>query len=307
MTVQQDPVFSAILDRPSNWRDMGVSTIGVATVYVIALLGAIVLSKQPPPPVKEVPKKLTVTLFDAPKVAEFRSLGLAGGEDRGAIGAGESSAPVIKAPEPEAARVVAPTKSKKPVSAKAIPEDKPTATMGASVQPEVPKPTPATGGESVATAAPQAMPKAENTTPGAGTAGAGTGGVSGGSGGAGAGTNSGASGVAGGTGAGSRPGIVSGDTTVLPFMDGMTRPNLLSKVDPEYTKEARDANVSGLFISKCVIGTDGGLKRCKMVKGNPMMDQAVLNALSKWKYTPVVYQGKPVSVEYIIQVRLAAH
>jgi protein TonB len=305
VTAPHEPVFGAILERPSNWRNLSISTIGVATVYTITLLGALVLSKHVPPPPKEAPKKLTVTLFDAPKIAEFRSLGLAGGEDKGAIGAGESSAPIIKAPEPEAARMVASNKSKKPTSSKAIPEDKPTSKAGASVQADVPKPTPATGGEAVVASAPQAMPSPVNTTPGAGTAGSGSGGVAGGSGGAGSGTNAGSGGVAGGTGAGAKPGIVSGDTTVLPFMDGMTRPNLLSKVDPEYTREARDANVAGLFIGKCVIGTDGMLKRCKIVKGLPMMDQAVLSALTKWKYTPVIYQGKPVSVEYVIQVRLA--
>lgn len=88
-------------------------------------------------------------------------------------------------------------------------------------------------------------------------------------------------------------------------MDGMTRPKLLEMVEPSYTREARDAKVQGLFLAKCVITVSGSLQKCRVVKGLPLMDQAVLTALSRWRYTPVIYRGKPVAVDYVIQVRLA--
>jgi protein TonB len=119
------------------------------------------------------------------------------------------------------------------------------------------------------------------------------------------GTGSGSN-IGSGTGSG-KGGANSGESTVLPFMDGMTRPQLLSMIEPEYTREARDSNVKGLFVAKCVITTQGTLQRCRVVKGLPMMDQAVLAAISQWRYSPVVYQGKPVAVDYVIQVRLAGH
>jgi protein TonB len=97
---------------------------------------------------------------------------------------------------------------------------------------------------------------------------------------------------------------VSGDTTVLPFMDGMKRPSLVKQTEIEWTREARNANVTSLFLLKCVIQTDGSLERCKVVKGSPLMDQQVLAAVSKWRYTPVIYQGKAVPVEYVIPIRL---
>jgi protein TonB len=95
------------------------------------------------------------------------------------------------------------------------------------------------------------------------------------------------------------------DLTVMPFADGMTRPKLLDMVEPEYTREARDANVKGLFLAKCVITVRGTLQKCRVVKGLPMMDQAVLSALARWRYSPVIYQGRPVAVDYVIQLRLA--
>jgi outer membrane biosynthesis protein TonB len=107
------------------------------------------------------------------------------------------------------------------------------------------------------------------------------------------------------TGTGTSERESAGGSEVLPFMDGMTRPKLLSMVEPTYTREARDARVSGLFLAKCVITTTGTLHNCRVVKGLPLMDHAILNALSRWRYSPVIYQGKPVAVDYVIQVRLS--
>ena len=84
----------------------------------------------------------------------------------------------------------------------------------------------------------------------------------------------------------------------------MTRPTLVSKIDPTYTREALEARVEGLMLVKCVISTAGALQNCRVVKGLPHMDAAVLGALRGWRYTPVTYQGAPVSVDYVIPVRL---
>ena len=70
------------------------------------------------------------------------------------------------------------------------------------------------------------------------------------------------------------------------------------------TKEAREAHVQGLILAKCVITTAGRLRDCQIVKGIPLMDGQVLSALQKWRYEPVIYRNKPVSVRYLIPVRL---
>jgi protein TonB len=92
--------------------------------------------------------------------------------------------------------------------------------------------------------------------------------------------------------------------TVIPFGEGMTRPSLLSKVDPAYTREAIEAKVEGLMLVKCVITKQGALQRCRVVKGLPHMNDAVLTALASWRFTPITYQGQPVDVDYTIPVRL---
>lgn len=91
---------------------------------------------------------------------------------------------------------------------------------------------------------------------------------------------------------------------VLRFEEGMTRPTPLSAVAPAYTREALEAKVEGTVIAKCVVSLSGALTGCRIVKGVPHMDQAVLNALSASKYQPATLQGKPVAVDYIFTMRL---
>ena len=118
-------------------------------------------------------------------------------------------------------------------------------------------------------------------------------------------------GVEGGVVGGVKGGVVgnplgnAGNTSsVLAFGAGMTRPSLVSKQEPAYPREALVAKVGGLMLVKCVITLQGDLRNCRIVKGLPFMDAPVLKALASWRYTPVLFQGRPVSVEYVIPVRL---
>jgi protein TonB len=297
------PVFEAILHRQPAWQRLGTSTLAVFGVYIFLLGVAIALSWRTEPKQTKIPSKLVVTLFDAPKVAEVRSLGLAGGDSAGGTGGSEGAGPVLKAPEQRPAKPTPTAKAKVQAQAKAVPNEKPKDEVGAGVAlRDDPKPVPVapTPVESAAPAVGAASASASSPSGGAPQ------GVGGGQGGAGMGTGSGSGGTGAGNGAGTRAGTVSGDTQIMPFMDGMTRPTLLSKVDPVFSSEARHANVQGQILTKCVITTSGSLQRCRILKGIPLMDQAVLTALAQWRYSPVLYQGKQTAVEYLIPVRLAA-
>jgi TonB family protein len=84
----------------------------------------------------------------------------------------------------------------------------------------------------------------------------------------------------------------------------MTRPTPISAVAPAYTREALEARVEGTVIAKCVVTASGALTGCRIVKGVPHMDQAVLSALAASRYQPATLQGKPVSVDYVFTMRL---
>ena len=87
---------------------------------------------------------------------------------------------------------------------------------------------------------------------------------------------------------------------VLPFGEGMNRPQLVGGPEPVFPREAREAKVEGTLLAKCVITTEGALTGCRILKSLPFLDQPVLEALAQRRYTPVSFQGRPVAVEYVI-------
>ncbi|NOK11110.1 energy transducer TonB [Corallococcus exercitus] len=93
-------------------------------------------------------------------------------------------------------------------------------------------------------------------------------------------------------------------TDVLPFQGGMTPPRMLSGSQFSYTLEARRAGVEGMIIAKCVITTEGRVRDCRIIKGLPFMDDAVLESLYSRTYQPLTFQGRPVNVSYTFNIKL---
>jgi tRNA A-37 threonylcarbamoyl transferase component Bud32 len=93
---------------------------------------------------------------------------------------------------------------------------------------------------------------------------------------------------------------------VLPFGPEMTRPVLLSGAELVPPREALVTGVSGTVIAKCTITPEGTLRNCRIIKGLPYLDKAMLDMLATRRYSPVLYQGKPVSVEYVFNLKVAA-
>jgi protein TonB len=88
------------------------------------------------------------------------------------------------------------------------------------------------------------------------------------------------------------------------FGGGMKPPKLISGAPIQYTREALEARVQGLLVAKCVITREGEVETCKLIRGLPHMDVAVLSSLETRRYTPVTWQGKPISVSYIFNIKL---
>jgi serine/threonine-protein kinase len=100
------------------------------------------------------------------------------------------------------------------------------------------------------------------------------------------------------------PAAAAATSKVLPFQDGMSRPVPLSPPAPVYTREARAARVQGTVIAKCVITASGSLTGCRIIKGLPHMNEAVLAALQASRYRPVTFQGRPVAVDYVFSIKI---
>ena len=92
---------------------------------------------------------------------------------------------------------------------------------------------------------------------------------------------------------------------VMPFGSGMTPPRLVSEgVALRYTLDAVRAQVHGLLIARCTISREGDVGDCRIIRGLPFMDEAVLESLTSRHYTPVTFQGRTVSVKYTFNVNL---
>ena len=97
----------------------------------------------------------------------------------------------------------------------------------------------------------------------------------------------------------------SGSATIVEFDDvAMTRPAMISGPEPEYPPEAIERGIHGQMAVKCVVGADGGVRKCRVLKGLPFMNGAVLEALAQRRYRPATSHGKPVDVYYTFNLRL---
>jgi TonB family protein len=85
---------------------------------------------------------------------------------------------------------------------------------------------------------------------------------------------------------------------------GVSPPKAIYTPDPEYTPEARKANLRGRAILYCVVGTDGRLHDIHVERalGKGLDEQAVAT-LQKWTFQPAIKDGQPVPVRINVEVQ----
>jgi protein TonB len=77
---------------------------------------------------------------------------------------------------------------------------------------------------------------------------------------------------------------------------------LIYKVNPQYPPAARSARVQGSVVMRATIGTDGTIQQLRVVSGNPLLVNAAMDAVKKWRYRPYLLDGKPVEGETNITI-----
>jgi TonB family protein len=117
-----------------------------------------------------------------------------------------------------------------------------------------------------------------------------------------------AGGVPGGVGigiGGGAPGGLSGGVSGGVYRIGgdVSAPIPVSRVEPEYSVEARDAKFQGTVLLKVVIDPDGRPSEIRVVRPLGMgLDQKAIEAVSKWRFKPGMKEGQPVPVEAAIEI-----
>jgi len=73
-------------------------------------------------------------------------------------------------------------------------------------------------------------------------------------------------------------------------------------VKPEYPAAAKSAKAQGSVIIEATIGADGKVIDAKVIRSVSMLDQAALDAVRQWEYSPTLLNGKPVPVKMTVTV-----
>ncbi|HEY6350220.1 MAG TPA: energy transducer TonB [Candidatus Angelobacter sp.] len=81
--------------------------------------------------------------------------------------------------------------------------------------------------------------------------------------------------------------------------------HLIQKVNPEYPQMARMAHIQGAVVLQCIIDKAGNVTQPHAVSGHPILIQAALDAVKKWKYRPFLLNGSPVAVK--INITMTFH
>lgn len=80
-------------------------------------------------------------------------------------------------------------------------------------------------------------------------------------------------------------------------------PRLLSSAMPVYPSIARDTGIDGDIVIDTTIDASGNVTAMKVVSGPPVLRQAALDALRRWKYAPSMLNGQPIPVQMTVTVR----
>jgi TonB family protein len=73
-------------------------------------------------------------------------------------------------------------------------------------------------------------------------------------------------------------------------------PRKTHDVPPQYPSIAQASRVQGTVVIEATIDKEGNVIDAKVLRSIPLLDQAALDAVRQWKFTPTVKDGAPVSV-----------
>ena len=84
---------------------------------------------------------------------------------------------------------------------------------------------------------------------------------------------------------------------------GVSAPQVIFSVDPEFSDEARRAKYQGICVVSVIVDAQGNPQRVRVVRPLGMgLDEKAVEAVKQYKFKPAYYQGHPVAVEVNIEV-----
>jgi periplasmic protein TonB len=84
---------------------------------------------------------------------------------------------------------------------------------------------------------------------------------------------------------------------------GVTPPQLVHKVEPEFSEEARKAKYQGIVVLSIEVDANGNVGNVQVLQKLGLgLDEKAIEAVSHWRFRPALADGKPIATEATVQV-----
>ena len=91
--------------------------------------------------------------------------------------------------------------------------------------------------------------------------------------------------------------------TPIRLSGGMRAPRKVTHVDPVYPRVAQVSRVEGTVILEAIIDVNGAVTSVGVLRSIPLLDQAAIDAVRGWRFTPTLLNGVPVPIALTVTVR----
>jgi periplasmic protein TonB len=112
-----------------------------------------------------------------------------------------------------------------------------------------------------------------------------------------------------GRGVGAGPGSGGGyGGGVMSVGGGVSAPQIIHSVDPQFTDQARQADYQGTVSIQLIIDSQGNPQNVRVVRHLGMgLDEKAMEAVRQYRFRPAMYQGHAVAVQMIVNVDFHLH
>jgi protein TonB len=93
--------------------------------------------------------------------------------------------------------------------------------------------------------------------------------------------------------------------TPIHLHSGIQPPRKIVDITPTYPSLAQISRTEGIVILEATIDVRGAVTDVRVLRSIPLLDQAALEAVKQWRYTPALLNGVPVPVIMSVTVRFA--
>jgi protein TonB len=90
--------------------------------------------------------------------------------------------------------------------------------------------------------------------------------------------------------------------STLKISQGVSEGLLIKRIEPKYPRGALLAHAQGAVQIEATINKEGFVKNAKVLKGDPVLARAALEAVRQWRYKPYYLDGTPVEIQTQITV-----